>query len=45
VFIFNQIESDNTVGAAAVSVVLLLIALLVLLLIGFFSRRSVRHAV
>jgi sulfate/thiosulfate transport system permease protein len=44
VFIFNQIQSDNPVGAASVSVMLLLIALLVLLLIGFFSRRSVRHA-
>jgi sulfate/thiosulfate transport system permease protein len=45
VFIFNQIQSDNPVGAASVSVMLLLIALLVLLLIGFFSRRSVRHVV
>jgi sulfate/thiosulfate transport system permease protein len=44
VFIFNQIESDNPVGAAAVSVVLLAIALLVLLALGIFSRRSVRHA-
>ena len=44
VFIFNQIQSDNPVGAAAVSVVLLGVALLILLLIGFFSRRSVRHA-
>jgi sulfate/thiosulfate transport system permease protein len=44
VFIFNQIESDNMVGAASVSVVLLLTALVVLLLIGLFSRRSVRHA-
>ena len=44
VFIFNQIESDNPVGAAAVSVVLLIVALAVLLVIGFFSRRSVRHA-
>ena len=44
VFIFNQIQSDNAVGAAAVSVVLLAIALGILLVIGFFSRRSVRHA-
>jgi sulfate/thiosulfate transport system permease protein len=43
VFIFNQIESDNPVGAASVSVVLLVLALAVLLAIGFFSRRSVRH--
>jgi sulfate transport system permease protein len=43
VFIFNQIQSDNVVGAASVSVVLLFVALAVLLLIGFFSRRSVRH--
>ncbi len=45
VFIFNQVESDNAVGAAAVSVVLLALALTVLLLIGFFSRRSVRRVV
>jgi sulfate transport system permease protein len=45
VFIFNQIESDNPIGAASVSVVLLILALAVLLLIGFFSRRSVRHVV
>ena len=45
VFIFNQVESDNAVGAAAVSVVLLGLALTVLLLIGFFSRRSVRRVV
>ena len=44
-FIFNQVESDNAVGAAAVSVVLLGLALTVLLLIGFFSRRSVRRVV
>jgi sulfate/thiosulfate transport system permease protein len=43
VFIFGQIESDNTTGAAAVSVVLLAIAIGVLLLIGLFSRRSLKH--
>ena len=31
VYIFGQIESDNTTGAAAVSVVLLLLSLVVLL--------------
>jgi sulfate transport system permease protein len=45
VFIFNQIQSDNAVGAAAVSVVLLGLALAILLLIGFFSRRSVRRVI
>jgi sulfate transport system permease protein len=44
VFIFNQIQSDNPVSAAAVSVVLLAIALVVLVLIGVLSRRSLRHA-
>jgi sulfate/thiosulfate transport system permease protein len=44
VFIFNQIQSDNPVGAAASSVLLLLIAVAVLLVIGFFARRGVRHA-
>ena len=44
VFIFSQIQSDRPVAAAAVSVVLLAIALAVLILIGFFARRSLRHA-
>jgi sulfate/thiosulfate transport system permease protein len=43
VFIFNQIQSDNPVGAAASSVVLIGIAVAVLLLIGLFARRAVRH--
>jgi sulfate/thiosulfate transport system permease protein len=44
VFIFSQIQSDRPTAAAAVSVVLLLIALAVLIAIGFFARRSLRHA-
>jgi sulfate transport system permease protein len=44
VFIFGQIESGNTTGAAAVSVVLLAISLVVLFVIGILSRRSLRHA-
>jgi sulfate transport system permease protein len=43
-FIFSQIESGNTSGAAAVSVTLLVIALVVLLLIGRLSHWSLRHA-
>jgi sulfate transport system permease protein len=43
-FIFAQIESGNTTGAAAVSVTLLVIALVVLLLIGRLSHWSLRHA-
>jgi sulfate/thiosulfate transport system permease protein len=43
-FIFSQIESGNTSGAAAVSVTLLAIALVVLLLIGRLTRWSLRHA-
>jgi sulfate transport system permease protein len=43
VFIFSQVESDNVVGAAAVSVVLLGISLLVLLAFGWASRRALRH--
>jgi sulfate transport system permease protein len=43
VFIFSQVESDNPVGAAAVSVVLLLIALVVLLVFGVLSKRALRH--
>jgi sulfate/thiosulfate transport system permease protein len=43
-FIFAQIESGNTTGAAAVSVTLLVIALVVLLLIGRLTQWSLRHA-
>ena len=42
-FIFSRIESDDPVGAAAVSVVLLVIALVVLLLFGRLSKRALRH--
>ena len=42
-FIFAQVESDNVVGAAAVSVVLLVAALLILLLFGWLSKRALRH--
>ena len=38
VFIFAQVESDNTTGAAAVSVVLLVVALVVLLFFGWLSE-------
>ena len=43
-FIFAQIESGNTTGAAALSVTLLAIALVVLLLIGRLTHWSLRHA-
>jgi sulfate transport system permease protein len=43
-YIYNQIQSDNPLGAAAVSLVLLAISLLVLLLITALNRRSRRHA-
>jgi sulfate/thiosulfate transport system permease protein len=43
VFIFAQVESDNTTGAAAVSVVLLMIALVVLLLFGWLSKKALQH--
>ena len=43
VYISGQIESDNSAGAAAVSVVLLLISLGVLLLIGAFRHWRTRH--
>jgi sulfate/thiosulfate transport system permease protein len=42
-FIFSRIESDDPVGAAAVSVVLLVTALVVLLLFGWLSKRALRH--
>ena len=43
VYIFQQVESDNGTGAAAVSVLLLLISLVVLLGIGAFRRWRTRH--
>ena len=43
VFIFSQVESDNIVGASAVSVVLLVAALVILLFFGWLSKRALRH--
>jgi sulfate transport system permease protein len=43
VFIFGQIENENLVAAAAVSVVLLLIALAVLAVLNLAQRRWSRH--
>ena len=42
-FIFSRVESDDVVGAAAVSVVLLVIALVLLLGFGWLSKRALRH--
>jgi sulfate/thiosulfate transport system permease protein len=42
-FIFKQIESDNPVGAAAISVVLLILSLLVLFGIRALGRWGARH--
>jgi sulfate transport system permease protein len=44
VFIFNQLQSGNQTGAAAVSVLLLAVAVLVLAGINLLARRSTRHA-
>ena len=43
VYIFSQIETDNTASAAAVSVVLLAISLLILLAIRLVEQRGSRH--
>ena len=43
VYIFGQVESDDPIGAAAVSVVLLVISLVVLLAIAFLGRWGSRH--
>jgi sulfate transport system permease protein len=43
VLVYGQIESDNTTGAAAVSVVLLAISFVVLLGISFVARRGIRR--
>jgi sulfate transport system permease protein len=42
-FIFSRVESDDPVGAAAVSVLLLVVALVVLLIFGWLSKRALRH--
>jgi len=42
-FIFKQIESDNPIGAAAISVVLLLISLVILIGIRDLGRWGARH--
>jgi sulfate transport system permease protein len=42
VFIYKQIESDNPIGAAAVSVVLLALSLVVLVALRAFGRRGER---
>jgi len=44
VFLFGQIESDNTSGAAAVSVVLLVVSFAMLLFVGRISTRADRRA-
>ena len=43
VFIFSQVESNNLVAAAAISVVLLVVALVVLVLISLLSKWAARH--
>jgi sulfate transport system permease protein len=42
-FIFKQIESDNPIGAAAISVVLLMLSLLILFGIRALGRWGARH--
>jgi sulfate transport system permease protein len=44
VFLFGQIESDNTAGAAAVSVVLLVLSFVLLLFVSWVSTRGLRRA-
>jgi sulfate transport system permease protein len=43
VFLFGQIESDNTAGAAAVSVVLLVASFAMLFLVSWISTRGQRR--
>ncbi|MGH2839956.1 MAG: sulfate ABC transporter permease subunit CysT, partial [Solirubrobacteraceae bacterium] len=43
VFLFGQIESDNTAGAASVSVVLLLLSFVLLLFVSWVSTRQDRR--
>ena len=43
VFLFGQIESDNTAAAASVSVVLLMLSFILLLFVSWISTRGVRR--
>ena len=43
VFLFGQIESDNTAGAAAVSVALLVLSFVLLLFVSWVSTRGLRR--
>ena len=43
VFIRNQVESGNEIGAAAVSVVLLIASLLLLFSVSLIQRWAIRH--
>jgi sulfate transport system permease protein len=43
VFVYGQIETGNTAGAAAVSVVLLAVAAVLLAVVGFLTARWSRH--
>jgi sulfate transport system permease protein len=43
VFLFGQIESDDTAGAAAVSVVLLVLSFVLLLFVSWVSTRGLRR--
>jgi sulfate transport system permease protein len=43
VTIYNRIQNDDNVGAAAISTVLLAIALVVLVILEFVQRRVARH--
>jgi sulfate transport system permease protein len=43
VFLFGQIESDNTAGAAAVSVVLLVLSFVLLLFVSWVATRGLRR--
>jgi sulfate/thiosulfate transport system permease protein len=44
VYLFGQIEADNTTNAAAVATVLLLVALIVLMTLDVVQRWAVRRA-
>jgi sulfate transport system permease protein len=43
VHIYNQVENDNTTGAAAVATLLLVVALVVLFAIGMIERRALKR--
>lgn len=44
VYVFGQVESENRLGASAVSIVMMAVAFSMIMLVDFLQRKSKRHA-